>query len=147
MANEATVETVGVSESEGVPVVVLSAREEVVPILVSPDQAHAIRLALRGEPFERPLTHDLIVDMVAEFGGAIDRVRIDDLADGTFLAKLDAEQYHGGERKRAVFDVRASDAVAIALRVDCPIEVADAVLDAAGRSPERVDIRSFEEDD
>jgi bifunctional DNase/RNase len=147
MAQEATVRTVGVSESEGVPVVLLEARDVVVPILVSPDQAHSIRLALRGEPFERPLTHDLIVDMVAEFGGAIDRVRIDELRDGTFLAKLDAEQYHGGERRQSVFDVRASDGVAIALRVDCSIEVGEDVLEEAGRSPDRVDVRGFEEFD
>ncbi|MFB6219503.1 MAG: bifunctional nuclease family protein [Halobacteriaceae archaeon] len=147
MAHEATVRTVGVSESEGVPVVVLAAREEVVPILVSPDQAHSIRLALQAESFERPLTHDLIVEMAAEFGGAIDRVRIDELRDGTFLAKLDAEQYHGGERRTAVFDVRASDGIAVALRVDCPIEVSDAVLDDAGRPPDRIDIRQFEEFD
>ena len=145
MAHEATVRTVGVSESEGVPVVLLAAREEVVPILVSPDQAHSIGLALRGERFERPLAHDLVVDIVAEFGGAVDRIRIDELRDGTFLAKLDAEQYHGGERKTAVFDVRASDGIAVALRVDCPIEVSDSVVDDAGRPPDRIDLEQFDE--
>ncbi|MFB6120188.1 MAG: bifunctional nuclease family protein [Halobacteriaceae archaeon] len=136
MAHEATVEAVGVTRDGDVPVVLLSARGEVVPILVSPDQAHAIQVALDEVPFERPLTHDVLVEMVAEFGGAIDRVRVDELHDETFLAKLDAERYHGGERSRAVFDVRASDAVAIGLRADCPILVSDAVLDAAGRAPE-----------
>jgi hypothetical protein len=99
-----------------------------------------MQLAMDGEPFERPLTHDLFVEMIAEFGGAIDRVRIDDLADGTFYAKLDAEQYHGGERKDLVFDARPSDGVALALRVDCPILVSDEVLDEAGRPPEEFDV-------
>jgi len=137
------VEGVGVGvgdEGSGAPVVVLRAREELLPIFVSSDQAQSMQLAVDGEPFERPLTHDLFVEMIAEFGGAIDRVRIDDLADGTFYAKLDAEQYHGGERSELVFDARPSDGVALALRVDCPILVSDEVLDEAGRSPEEFDI-------
>lgn len=139
MEHEATVEGVGVGVSEegaGTPVVLLRAREELLPIFVSADQAQSMQLALEGEPFERPLTHDLFVDMVAEFGAAIDRVRIDDLADGTFYAKIDTEQYHGGERKQAVFDARPSDGIALSLRVDCPLIVSDAVLDEAGRPPE-----------
>ncbi|MFB6134188.1 MAG: bifunctional nuclease family protein, partial [Halanaeroarchaeum sp.] len=86
----------------------------------------------------RPLTHDLFVDMLREFGGAIDRVRIDDLADGTFYGKLDVEQYTAGERSQITFDVRPSDAIAIAVRVDAPIFVDDAVVDAAGQSPESI---------
>jgi bifunctional DNase/RNase len=141
--NEATVEGVGVGvgdEGPGAPVVVLRAREELLPIFISSDQAQSMQLALEGEPFDRPLTHDLFVEMVAEFGAAIDRVRIDDLADGTFYAKIDAEQYHGGERNDLVFDARPSDGIALALRVDCQILVSNAVLDDAGRSPEEFDI-------
>jgi bifunctional DNase/RNase len=139
MEHEATVEGVGVGVSDegpGAPVVLVRAREEVIPIFVSADQAQSMQLALDGEPFERPLTHDLFVDMVAEFGAAIDRVRIDDLADGTFYAKIDTEQYHGGERKQAVFDARPSDGIALSLRVDCPLIVSDEVVDEAGRPPD-----------
>src|SRR6056297_1890337 len=137
--NEATVEGVGVGvgdEGSGAPVVILRARDELLPIFVSSDQAQSMQLAMDGEPFERPLTHDLLVEMIAEFGAAIDRVRIDDLADGTFYAKVDCEQYHGGERKQAVFDARPSDGIALGLRVECPIVVSDEVIDAAGRPPE-----------
>jgi len=84
-------------EGENVPAVILTAREEYLPIFVTADQAQSIQLALSGEPFERPLTHDLLVEMVTEFSGAIDGVRIDDLADGTFYAKIDAELYDDGE--------------------------------------------------
>ncbi|WP_324756808.1 bifunctional nuclease family protein [Haloarcula sp. GH36] len=139
MEHEATVEGVGVGvddEGTGTPVVLLRARGEIVPIFVSSDQAQSMQLAIDGEPFERPLTHDLLVEMVAEFGGAIDRVRIDDLADGTFYAKIDAEQYTEDRRRDLVFDARPSDSIAIALRVDCPIVVSDEVVDQAGRSPE-----------
>jgi hypothetical protein len=144
MEHEASVEGIGVGvgeEGSGAPVVILQARDEVLPIFVSGDQAQSMQLAIEGEPFERPLTHDLFVDMIAEFGGAIDRIRIDDLADGTFYAKVDAEQYHGGERKKIVFDARPSDGIAIALRVDCPIIITDDVLDEAGRSPEEFDLQ------
>jgi bifunctional DNase/RNase len=139
MEHEATVEGVGVGVGDsgaGAPVVLLEAREELVPIFVSADQAQSMQLAIDEAPFERPLTHDLLIEMVSEFGGAIDRVRIDDLADGTFYAKIDAEQYNGDSRKDAVFDARPSDGIAIALRVDCPIIVSDAVIDEAGQPPE-----------
>ncbi len=139
MEHEASVEGVGVGvgeEGAGAPVVLLKAREELVPIFISSDQAQSMQLAIEGEPFERPLTHDLLVDMVAEFGAAIDRVRIDDLADGTFYAKIDCERYHDGERKQAVFDARPSDGIALGLRVECPIIVTDEVIDAAGRPPD-----------
>lgn len=143
-AHEATVRGLGVSvddDGPGAPVVLLEAREEVVPIFISSDQAQSIQHALEGEPFDRPLTHDLLVDVVAEFGGAIDRVRVDGLSENTFLAKVDAEQYHGGERSQLVFDARPSDAIAIALRVDCKILVSDTVIDDAGHPPEEFDVR------
>ncbi|WP_415380645.1 bifunctional nuclease family protein [Halosimplex sp. TS25] len=137
--HEATVEGVGVGvgdDGPGHPVVLLRVREELIPIFVSADQAQSMQHALDGTPFERPLTHDLFVDMVAEFGAAIDRVRIDDLADGTFYAKIDTEQYADDERTEMVFDARPSDGIALALRVDCPIIVSDEVVDQAGRDPD-----------
>jgi bifunctional DNase/RNase len=142
MEHEATVEGVGVGvsdEGSGTPVVLVRAREELVPIFVSTDQAQSMQLAIDGEPFERPLTHDLLVEMVAEFGGAIDRVRIDDLSDGTFYAKIDTEQYLPDERKQMVFDARPSDGIALALRVDCPLVISDEIIDIAGRPPEEFD--------
>jgi bifunctional DNase/RNase len=150
MEHEATVEGVGIGvgdEGPGAPVVLLRARDEVVPIFVSSDQAQSMQLALEGEPFERPLTHDLLVEMVAEFGAAIDRVRIDDLADSTFYAKIDTEQYLEDRRKEMVFDARPSDGIAIALRVDCPLIVSDEVIDEAGQPPDAFEEAPEEDDD
>lgn len=148
MGHEATVEGVGISvdESErGVPAAIVRARNELLPILISPSQAQAIQHALEGIPLERPFTHDLLVEMVTDFGGAIDRVRIDDLADGTFYAKIDVERFtDDGERRKFVYDARPSDGIALALRVDCPIEVEDDVLDVAGRPPEEFDIEGLD---
>jgi len=150
MEHEATVEGVGIGvgeEGPGAPVVLLRARGEVVPIFVSSDQAQSMQLALEGEPFERPLTHDLLVEMVAEFGAAIDRVRIDDLADGTFYAKIDTEQYLDDRRKEMVFDARPSDGIALSLRVDCPLIVSDEVVDEAGQPPDAFEEAPEEDDD
>ena len=143
MAHSAAVTGIGMGvgpEGENVPAVILTARDEYLPIFITADQAQSIQLALSGEPFERPLTHDLLVEMVTEFGGAVDGVRIDDLADGTFYAKIDAERYNNGEPESFAFDARPSDAIALAVRVECPIEVSDGILDAAGRSPDEVDL-------
>jgi bifunctional DNase/RNase len=150
MTHEAEVEGIGVGvgdEGVGAPAVVLRVRDRLVPIFVSGDQAQSMQLAIEGVPFERPLTHDLFVEMLTDFGGAIDRVRVDDLSDGTFYAKIDAELYGDGDREKFVFDARPSDAIAIALRVECPIEVADVVVDAAGRDPEEFEVSEDVDDD
>ncbi|GAA0219444.1 bifunctional nuclease family protein [Halobaculum roseum] len=143
MDHEAEVAGIGVGAGPGgeeVPAVVLRARGEYLPIFVTPDQARSIRGALAGDQFDRPLTHDLLVEMVTEFGGAVDSVRIDDIVEGTFYGKLTAERYVDGEPDRFVFDARPSDAIAIAARLECPIRVSDEVVDAAGQPPESVDV-------
>ena len=143
MQHTADVEGIGAGvapDGENVPVVILRAREEFLPIYVTADQAQSIQLAIAGEPFDRPLTHDLLVEMITEFGGAIDGVRIDDLADSTFYAKVDAERYDDGRPEKFVFDARPSDAIALAVRIDCSISVSDEILDAAGRDPEEIDL-------
>ena len=150
MEHEAAVRGIGVGmgeQGDHVPAVILEARTELVPIFITADQAQSMHLARRGESFERPLTHDLLVDIVAEFGGAIDRVRIDEISGGTFYAKVDAEQYHGGERKTVVFDARPSDAIALALRVECPIIISDDVIDAAGQPRDSIDLVELDDDE
>ncbi|MFA9516103.1 bifunctional nuclease family protein [Halopenitus sp. H-Gu1] len=141
MDHQAEVVAIGAGrglDGEEVPAVVLAVREEVLPIFVTPEQARSIGMTLEGEPFERPLTHDLLVGVLTEFGGAVDRVRIDDMSDGTFYAKVDIERYEEGHPERFVFDARPSDAIALAVRVECPIVVTDAVVDEGGRPPEAV---------
>lgn len=145
MSHEAEIEGIGVgADGEGgnVPAVILSARDELLPIFVTADQAQSIQLALEGEPFERPLTHDLMLNFVTELGGAVDRVRIDDLADGTFYAKIDIQRYENGRPEKFVFDARPSDAVSLGVRADCPIIVSDEILNQAGRPPEELEEES-----
>jgi bifunctional DNase/RNase len=143
MSYTAEVEGVGSglgADGERVPAVLLRANGRYLPIFVTNDQADSIRLALDGETFDRPLTHDLLVQMVTEFGGAFDRVRIDDLEEGVFYAKIDTERYEDGQAESVVFDARPSDAIALAVRADCDIEISEAVLEAAGRNPEELDM-------
>lgn len=139
--HEAEVEGIGVGiddDGPGAPAIILRVDDRVLPIFVGPGQSHSIQLALEGIPFERPLTHDLLVEMVTDIGGAIDRIRIDDLSDGTFYAKIDVERFRDGEREKFVFDARPSDGIAIAVRVQCPIEVAEAVVKEAGIDPDEI---------
>ncbi len=141
MDHDAEISGIGMGvgpDGEEIPAVILRARDELLPIFITSDQANSIRLAMAGEPFERPLTHDLLVEMLTEFGGAVDSVRIDDLADGTFYAKIDAERYVDGEREKFVFDARPSDAIALAARFECPITVSDEILDTAGQPPDSI---------
>ncbi len=141
MEHDADVVAIGTGTGPGgetVPAVILAVRDECLPIFVSPDQAQSIGMALEGEPFERPLAHDLLLELLTEFGGAVNRVRIDDLIDGTFYAKVDVERYDEGRPERFVFDARPSDALALAARVDCPIVVTDEVVEEAGQPPETV---------
>lgn len=139
--HEAEVEGIGVGigdDGPGAPAIILRVDDRVLPIFVGPGQSHSIQLALEGIPFERPLTHDLLVEMVTDIGGAIDRIRIDDLSDGTFYAKVDVERFRDSEREKFVFDARPSDGIAIAVRVQCPIEVAEAVVEEAGIDPDDI---------
>lgn len=139
MEHEAEIRDIGVAVDEeggGTPVVLLGARGSVIPIFIGPGQAQSMEFARRDVPSERPLTHDLLIDMLTEFGGSIDQVRIDDLSEGTFYAKIDVDHYDDGVRDKFVFDARPSDGIALALRVECPIFVSDDVIDAAGQPPD-----------
>lgn len=150
MAHAAEVKGVGVSVSEegmGAPVVVLEARKEYLPIFISPDQSRSIEQARQQLPSERPMSHDLLVEMVVDFGRTIDRVRIDDLADGTFYAKIDAELIKQGKRQKFVFDARPSDGIALAARVNCPITVTDDVLDVAGQPQKAFAVEDIDDRD
>lgn len=126
----------------GAPVVLLDVRDEIIPIFVDPGQAETIERGRNGTPSERPLTHDLFARVLDELDATVDRVRIDDLADETFYAKLDLTVDRGGETEKLVQDVRPSDGIALAVRADCPILVADEVIDTAGQSPAELGLDS-----
>lgn len=143
MTYEATIRGVGVSMSEegvGVPAVILEVRDVVIPIFVDGGQARTIERARQGVPAERPMTHDLFADVLEDVGVTLDRVRIDDIEDGTFYAKLDLVVDRTDGDGKIVRDARPSDGIALAVRAGCPILVAVDVIDAAGQPPETLGI-------
>lgn len=109
------------------PIVLLRERDggRYLPIWVGAVEATAIAYAQQGIVPPRPLTHDLLRDILAALGVALQEVRITALEDGVFYAVL---VFSNGTEVSA----RPSDAIALALRVDAPIRGADEVLDAAG---------------
>ena len=109
------------------PIVLLREREggRYLPIWVGAVEATAIAYAQQGIVPPRPLTHDLLRDILAALGVTLAEVRITSLEDGVFYAVL---VFSNGVEVSA----RPSDAIALALRVDAPIRGADAVLDEAG---------------
>lgn len=123
--------------------VVIEAGERYLPVMITGDQARSIQVGLSEEKFERPLTHDLLLNVVTEMGGALDRIVIDELMNGTFYAKVHAERYDSGEREEFVIDARPSDSVAIAVRTECPIEVSEEVMEEAGRTEDEIEFRGI----
>ncbi len=98
-----------------------------VPIVIGPFEAHAIARALHEETLQRPLTHDLIRNILVKLGVSVDRVVIDDLWEGTYYAKIFLVR---GEEEIEI-DARPSDAIAIALRFRAPIYMVESVLNEA----------------
>jgi bifunctional DNase/RNase len=110
------------------PVVVLreqEGRHRLLPILIGSPEASAIHSAIEGIVPPRPLTHDLIVDMLAAVRATLTSVVITEVRDHTFFAELHLTT-GGGE---VTVSSRPSDALAIAVRVGCPIFAEGALLD------------------
>jgi len=114
------------------PIVILKEvnGESMLPIWVGAFEANAIAVEIEKLATQRPMTHDLLKNVVWELGASVKRVVITDLIDSTFLAVI--EMTRNGEV--LVIDSRPSDAIALALRVDCPIYVKDEVIKSSNSS-------------
>jgi len=133
-----------------VPVVVLAMADEddVVPIFIGFDEARSIARGMDAEDIGRPLTHDLLLDIVEELGGRVTQVTVSDIEDrdegGTYIADLHLDT----PRNSTVVDARPSDSLALAARTNAPIEVAESVFESgredADRFAELQDIREME---
>ncbi|WP_178915360.1 bifunctional nuclease family protein [Natronomonas gomsonensis] len=100
--------------------------DEVLPIFIGVEEATSIARGLDATDIGRPLTHDLLLDVMEELGGRVERVVVSGLDDGTYVADLHVET----PRDEAVVDARPSDSLALAARTNADIEVEDAVFDA-----------------
>jgi hypothetical protein len=115
--------------ASNMPIIVLKdiASDTVMPIWVGIFEANAIAIEIEKMATPRPMTHDLTRNLIRHLNGQLERVVITDIKDETFFAVLWLRQ---GEDSLAI-DARPSDAIALALRADCPIYVAEHVMQSA----------------
>jgi bifunctional DNase/RNase len=114
------------------PVIVLRERtgdRRVLPIYIGTPEAQSILWAVEGRVPERPLTHDLLVNVLGALGAVLERVLITEVSDGVFLAEMMLQTRSGPVN----VPCRPSDGVAVAVRVGCPIACEPNVIDEAGR--------------
>lgn len=127
---EMTIDSIRVSLMNMQRVVILKEKmaDRYLPIWIGPAEADAIAVKLQGVPVPRPLTHDLICTTIDALGASVNYIVVSDLRNDTFYAKI-ILNVDGGQME---VDSRPSDALALAVRVEAPIYVDDAVLDKAG---------------
>ena len=109
--------------------------EKVLPILVGSFEAQSIALALEVVETPRPLTHDLICEMIKKIDAKLVSVSISKLNDGVFYAKLKIKGLKFGNKQ---IDSRPSDAISIALRLNAQIYVSPEVIKEAGVNQEDI---------
>ncbi|MBV9241253.1 MAG: bifunctional nuclease family protein [Acidobacteria bacterium] len=115
------------------PIVVLKGidSETVLPIWVGAFEANAIALEIEKVVPQRPMTHDLLRNLIVECQLTATSVIVTDLQENTFYARIELVDNKG---ETMFFDARPSDAIALALRLDCPIYVEQRVIDLSAAS-------------
>lgn len=126
------------------PIVVLKGveSESILPIWVGAFEANAIALEIEKVVPQRPMTHDLLRNIIVECGLKAIKVIVTDLLENTFYALIELTDSDGNI---VTLDARPSDAIALALRLDCPIYVKQKVLDlSATNNPSENDLGTDE---
>ena len=116
---------VSLSNYQRVVILKLKSKEMFIPIWVGPSDADAIAIKLQKVSLPRPLTHDLVVSLLESLSISIEYVLIESMKDETFFAKIAIKN----NDKIVMIDSRASDAIALAVRVTCPIYANDDVVE------------------
>jgi len=131
---EMTVDSIRVHMPTGQHVVILKEKsaERYLPIWIGINEANAIALKITGMTPERPITHDLLANILGAIDVDVDRIVVTSLANEVFYARILAHL----DGRRLEIDSRPSDAIAVAVRVGAGIFVATDVLDRAGVLPE-----------
>ena len=143
---EMVVESVRVHMLSSQHVVILkeSERDRYLPIWIGPSEANAIAMRLQGLSADRPLTHDLMVNVLSALGSSLSRVVVTHVVDGTYHARVYLETSSGDETE---VDSRTSDAIAVAVRTGSPIYADERVLDEAGVEPDSTEEGTAEEEE
>jgi bifunctional DNase/RNase len=128
------VDSIRVHMPSGQHVVILKDKtaERYLPIWIGIYEANAIALKITGITPERPITHDLMTNIFKDMGAHITRIEVSSLDSDVFYARI----FMAVDGRTLDIDARPSDAIALAVRTEAPILVADEVLDKAGVVPE-----------
>ena len=108
------------------PIVLLKTAEgnKFLPIWIGHNEASAILMKLQSQDSPRPMTHDLLTELVGQLGASISRVTVTELRENTFYAQITVQQ----DGQEMEVDARPSDAIALAIRTEAPIFAADDVI-------------------
>src|SRR5512144_1883597 len=130
MEIEVKIRALMMDPNSGTPIIILKdvQSDTMLPIWVGAYEANAIALEIEKIAPPRPMTHDLLRNLIVELGLTVDRVVVTSLRDNTFYAVIEMTG-EDGEAMR--LDSRPSDAIALALRADCPIFVDAEVIQAS----------------
>ena len=117
-------------------------QERFLPIWIGPFEAEAITIKLQDVDVKRPLTHDLLKEFITELGGTVSHVLDNELRNDTYYARIVVSV----DGKQLEIDSRPSDAMALAVRADVPIFVAEEVMEKASITPEEDQSEAESED-
>ena len=131
---EMSIDSIRVSLMNYQRVVILKEKDanRYLPIWIGPSEADAIAVKLQDVSVPRPLTHDLLGNVIDAMGGVVKRIVVTDLQNDTFYAKIILEFGDNGSGDNKEVDSRPSDAIALAVRTNVPIFVEEPVLEKAG---------------
>jgi len=130
MEIEVKIRALMMDPNSGTPIIILKdvQSDTMLPIWVGAYEANAIALEIEKIAPPRPMTHDLLRNLIVELGVRVERVVVTSLRDNTFFAVIEMRNSDGD---RMMLDSRPSDAIALALRADCPIFVDMEVIKAS----------------
>ena len=130
MEIEVKIRALMMDPNSGTPIIILKDinSETMLPIWVGAYEANAIALEIEKIAPPRPMTHDLLRNLIVELGLRVERVVVTSLRDNTFYAVIELTTDDGQPMQ---LDSRPSDAIALALRADCPIFVDTEVIKAS----------------
>ena len=150
MEIEVKIRALMMDPNSGTPIIILKdvQSDTMLPIWVGAYEANAIALEIEKIAPPRPMTHDLLRNLITELGVQVERVVVTSLRDNTFFAVIEMRNSDG---ERMVLDSRPSDAIALALRADCPIYDDMAISKASqnklpGDEVEETELRATEEE-
>ena len=150
MEIEVKIRALMMDPNSGTPIIILKdvQSDTMLPIWVGAYEANAIALEIEKIAPPRPMTHDLLRNLIVQLGVQVERVVVTSLRDNTFFAVIEMRNSEGN---RMVLDSRPSDAIALALRADCPIYVDMEVIKASRNTlptdePEEGEMSSTEEE-